>query len=286
MNLSARGRAQAKTLAGYLRAKTLDAIYASPMKRVQQTLAPLLENGAPAPTILPGLREVDFGDWTGFNWQEVRKKFGVHPYDWLDEIELGAVPNGETGVQFRARVEPCLFEIIRRHPGGTAAIFCHGGVIRMMLAILLELPLPKTNAFEIEYASVTQVALHPQSERNRIAQLHAVARSCSMNVSFGVPALAGSNRLKAGLQTKSKSLWRVSVVTTREAEDAVSELLGAVLGQPASSYSNLETRVSTVTVYLQQKFMNLGTPASRQRVCPCRRSRHSQEQSARKFLTG
>ena len=161
MNLSARGRAQAKTLAGYLHNKTLDAIYASPMKRVQQTLAPLLKNGAPAQTILPGLREVDFGDWTGFNWEEVREKFGVHPYDWLDEIELGAVPNGETGVQFRARVESCLFEIIRRHPGGTAAIFCHGGVIRMLLAILLELPLPKTNSFEIEYASVTQVALHP-----------------------------------------------------------------------------------------------------------------------------
>ena len=161
MNLSPRGRAQAGKLAKYLRGKKFDAIYASPMKRVQQTLAPVLKNSTLAPAILPGLREVDFGDWTGFNWEEVRKKFGVHPYDWLDEIELGAVPNGETGVQFRARVEPCLFEVIRRHPGGTAAIFCHGGVIRMMLAILLELPLPKTNAFEIEYASVTQVALHP-----------------------------------------------------------------------------------------------------------------------------
>ena len=161
MNLSARGRAQAGKLAEFLRGKTFDAIYASPMKRVQQTLVPLLKNGTFAPTILPGLREVDFGDWTGFNWEEVREKFGVHPYDWLDEIELGAVPNGENGVQFRARVESCLYEIIRRHPGGTAAIFCHGGVIRMLLAILLELPLPKTNSFEIEYASVTQVALHP-----------------------------------------------------------------------------------------------------------------------------
>jgi broad specificity phosphatase PhoE len=161
MNLSPQGRAQAEKLSAYLRGKTFDGIYASPMKRVRQTLAPVLKNSALTPIILPGLREVDFGDWTGFNWEEVRKKFGVHPYDWLDEIELGAVPNGETGVQFRARVEPCLFEIIRRHPGGTAAIFCHGGVIRMMLAILLELPLPKTNAFGIEYASVTQVTLHP-----------------------------------------------------------------------------------------------------------------------------
>jgi broad specificity phosphatase PhoE len=161
INLSARGSAQAKTLADFLRGKEIAAIYASPMKRVQQTLAPYLNNGAPAQTILPDLREVHFGDWTGYNWNEVREKFGVHPYDWLDEIELGAVPNGENGIQLRARVEPCLFKIIRRHPGETAVIFSHGGVIRMILAILLDLPLPKTNSFEIEYASVTQVALRP-----------------------------------------------------------------------------------------------------------------------------
>jgi broad specificity phosphatase PhoE len=174
MNLSARGRAQARTLADFLHGKPFAAIYASPMKRVQQTLAPFLKTMADAPlprrhpsgkspaqTILPDLQEIDFGDWSGYNWNEVRKKFGVHPYDWLDEIELGAVPNGENGVQFRTRVETCLFDIIRRHPGETVAIFSHGGVIRMVLAILLDLPLPKTNSFEIEYTSVTQVALHP-----------------------------------------------------------------------------------------------------------------------------
>ena len=170
MNLSTRGQAQAKTLADCLRGKEIAAIYSSPMKRVQQTVAPLLENGAPAQIILPALREVDFGDWTGFNWEEVREKFGVHPYDWLDEIELGAVPNGETGVQFRARVEPCLFKIIRRYQGKTAAIFCHGGVIRMILAILLDLPLGKTNSFEIEYASITQVVL--RSHLNEIELLN------------------------------------------------------------------------------------------------------------------
>lgn len=170
MNLSARGRAQARTLADFLRGKKIAAIYASPMKRVQQTLAPFLKNGAPGQTILPGLQEVDFGNWSGYNWNEVREKFGVHPYDWLDEIELGAVPNGETGIQLRARVEPCLFDIIRRHPGETAAVFSHGGVIRMMLAILLDLPLPKTNSFEIEYTSVTQVVL--RSELNEIELLN------------------------------------------------------------------------------------------------------------------
>jgi len=52
---------------------------------------------------------------------------------------------------------------------------------------------------------------------------------------------------------KQKSLWRISVTTTREAEDAVTELLGAILNLPVSSHFNVETGVSTVTVYGQRK---------------------------------
>jgi broad specificity phosphatase PhoE len=162
MNISPRGHEQAATLAKYLRGKKMDAIYASPMKRVQQTLDPFLEIGVPQQTILQDLREVDFGGWTGLNWEQVCEKFNLLTHEWLDHIERGVAPNGESGPQFRKRVEPCLREIIKNHPGETTGIFCHGGVIRMILSILLELPLPKTNMFEVEYASVTQIALHPR----------------------------------------------------------------------------------------------------------------------------
>jgi broad specificity phosphatase PhoE len=162
MNLSPRGLEQAATLAKFLHRKKFDAIYASPMKRVQQTLAPFLNNGAPPQIILKDLREVNFGDWTGLNWEQVCEKFNLLTHEWLDHIERGVAPNGESGPQFRARVGPCLREIIKNHPGQTIGIFCHGGVVRMILAILLEIPLPKTNMFEVEYASVTQIALHPR----------------------------------------------------------------------------------------------------------------------------
>ena len=48
-------------------------------------------------------------------------------------------------------------------------------------------------------------------------------------------------------------LWRVSIATTRDAEDAVSDMLGALLTRAAVSYHNLETGVSTVTVYCEVK---------------------------------
>jgi ribosomal protein L11 methyltransferase len=51
---------------------------------------------------------------------------------------------------------------------------------------------------------------------------------------------------------KGSMLWKVSVKTSLEAEEAVAELLGTIFNQPASSYTDAETRKSTVSVYLRQ----------------------------------
>ena len=165
MDLSPRGHDQAAALARYLHEKTLGAIYDSPMKRVQQTLAPFLRNGVPKPVILPDLREVNFGDWTGLSWDQVQEKFGVSAFSWLDHLECGGIANAECGEMFRERVEPCLDRILAEHAGEQVAIFCHGGVIRMVLSILLRWPLSSMAMFEIEYASLTQIALLPHKPR-------------------------------------------------------------------------------------------------------------------------
>src|ERR1700761_3827532 len=71
MELSPRGHEQAAALAHYVRLKQFDAIYASPMKRAQLTLAPAMTGRNLTPVTLPGLREVDFGAWTGLSWEQV-----------------------------------------------------------------------------------------------------------------------------------------------------------------------------------------------------------------------
>jgi broad specificity phosphatase PhoE len=165
MGLSPRGHEQAGVLAEYLHDKSFDAIYASPMRRVQQTLAPWLLNGTPRPVILPELREVDFGDWTGLEWDEVQRKYGISAFSWLDQLECGGIAHAEGAEALRARLEPCLRQILARHPGRRVAIACHGGVIRMLLAILLDWPLSRFGMFEIEYASVSQVSGLPAQAR-------------------------------------------------------------------------------------------------------------------------
>lgn len=161
MEISPQGHQQAATLARFLGTRPFDALYASPMKRVQQTLAPTLHNGCPQPTILPNLREVDFGAWTGHGWDAVREKFGASAFTWLEQLERGTIPNAENLDAYRKRVSACLDEIMAAHSGKTIAVFCHGGVIRMFLSILLDLPLSRMSAFEIEYASVSEIAVQP-----------------------------------------------------------------------------------------------------------------------------
>ncbi len=155
MALSELGRQQARSLADYLQGVPFDAIYASPMKRVQQTLEALVERQLPQPVILPELREVDFGAWTGLAWEEIHARFGVTAFSWLAQLEDGLISQAEPMNSFRQRIESALKQILDRHPGQTTALVCHGGVIRMLLSILLELPLRKMAGFDFEYASLT-----------------------------------------------------------------------------------------------------------------------------------
>jgi ribosomal protein L11 methyltransferase len=49
-----------------------------------------------------------------------------------------------------------------------------------------------------------------------------------------------------------KPLWRVSVTTSPEAEDAVSELLASIFNLPAAAYFDLEKQTSLASVFVEQ----------------------------------
>src|SRR5215203_2375209 len=108
MELSPLGHGQVRSLAKFLRAAPPDVLYASPMRRVQQTLAPLAEETKLTPILMEGLREVDFGAWTGLSWDEVQTRHGVSAYSWLHQLEDGTIEKAETVKDFRKRVEVAL----------------------------------------------------------------------------------------------------------------------------------------------------------------------------------
>ena len=52
---------------------------------------------------------------------------------------------------------------------------------------------------------------------------------------------------------KPTSVWQVTLLTSREAEEAALELLASVSGQPASSYEDLDSGTCQVSVYVTVK---------------------------------
>ncbi len=164
VELSPRGHEHGVALAQWMKGTRLDAVYMSPMRRVQQTIAPLLAQCGVQPTVMPDLRETNFGDWTGLNWTEVQERFGVSAFDWLEVLEKDGIANGESAAVVQGRVRPCLEQILRDNPHRKVAVACHGGIIRVILSLLLDLPLSRMAHFHIEYGSVTVVELQPEKK--------------------------------------------------------------------------------------------------------------------------
>jgi len=168
--LSPRGHEQAAQLGTYLRRFRFVAVYASPMRRVQETLSALVPHQRVSPQVMDDLREVDFGVWTGLRWEEIQERFNVSAFDWLEHLNAGTIPQAETGEELRHRIEPCLRRMLGAHSGQPIAVVCHGGVIRVILAVLLGLPLVRTAGLDIEYASLT--VLHHRPWRSELQLLN------------------------------------------------------------------------------------------------------------------
>jgi broad specificity phosphatase PhoE len=157
MALSPAGHAQGDALAGWLGDRKIDAVFSSPMLRVRQTMGPLLARQPLTPVFLDGLREVDFGDFTGMRWEQVRERLGVTAVNWLQVLDHPGLPNGESAAGLLARVRPCVEQILATPDTTSAAVFCHGGIVRAILAALMELPFTKLGHLRMDYGSVTVV---------------------------------------------------------------------------------------------------------------------------------
>lgn len=165
MDLSPAGHAQAAVLAEWLGEQKVDAIFSSPMVRVRQTMAPLLARQPHAPVFLDGLREVDFGDFTGLRWEQVRERLGVTATNWLHVLDHPGLPNGESAAALLDRVRPCVEQILATPDYSSAAVFCHGGIVRAILAVLMDLPFSKLGYFRMDYGSVTVVDVPVENPR-------------------------------------------------------------------------------------------------------------------------
>lgn len=139
-------------------------IYCSDLLRCRQTLGYILSdsimpgyaNGIDLGRVIPGvrydqkLRELDFGDWEGKTYEDMKENSAYRR--WIDDPEEVTPPGGEGWVSFCSRIEAFLAELSQdmkellpvqeasatRGFDADVLVVTHGGVIRQIAAATRE----------------------------------------------------------------------------------------------------------------------------------------------------
>lgn len=147
--------AEAETLKSKLANMQFGALYSSPLQRCIK-LADALQGALNMASydVHPNLSELHFGDWEMQAWDDIpRDVFD----EWANNYAHIAPPSGETFSQMQRRALDFLAEAQAQYAGQEIAVVTHGGVIRALIAHVLNMPLKGLFRFHIDHGSITQL---------------------------------------------------------------------------------------------------------------------------------
>ncbi|MBC8014667.1 MAG: alpha-ribazole phosphatase [Sporomusaceae bacterium] len=139
--LTEKGVEQAMLVAQRLADENISAVYASDLCRALKTAECIAEPHNLLVTSIPGLREINFGEWEGLTfeginsqWSDTMSALFTHPDD-------AQIPGGETFREVKERATLALEKLVAEHPNQTIVVVSHGGTIRTLLCSVLNIHL-------------------------------------------------------------------------------------------------------------------------------------------------
>jgi probable phosphomutase (TIGR03848 family) len=159
LHLSEDGRQQAERLAERLAPVPLDAVYASPLERCQETAAVLADARGLKVETLEDIGEIHYGDWTGRELKELAKQ----PLWKTVQATPSAArfPDGESIFEMQARAVLAIERLREAHLRQTIAVCSHADVIKALTCHYLGRHLDLFQRVAVSPASVTAFAFGP-----------------------------------------------------------------------------------------------------------------------------
>jgi probable phosphoglycerate mutase len=151
------GVAQARAAGVALRAFPITRIYSSPLKRARDTAQTVADQVGLPVQVEPGLVEADVGQWAGFSWAEIERRWPRDYQAFRQDPEQNGYPGGENLGQVRDRVLPVLDALRAAHPGECVLLVGHGVVNRILLGYWLGLPQAKARRLPQDNAGFSRV---------------------------------------------------------------------------------------------------------------------------------
>lgn len=133
----------------------VDAVYASPLERTQETARPIAKATKLRVRKAAGLLECDFGDWTGKKLSALRKLKA-----W-DQVQRNPsqfqFPRGESFSDMSHRIWTELNRLTTLHPGGTVVAVSHADPIKAAIAQAIGTHLDLFQRIVVSPCSITPI---------------------------------------------------------------------------------------------------------------------------------
>ena len=138
--LNQSGLDQAEATAAWIAARWQPvAIYASPLSRAMQTAQAAARYFELPVQPLPGLIDIDYGEWQGLTPEEAEQGWQEQVSNWYQAPEKALIPKGETLQNLRTRLMDTLNGLCAKHPQETILVVGHTVVNRVLLLGVLGL---------------------------------------------------------------------------------------------------------------------------------------------------
>ena len=156
--LSGKGIDQASSIGRFLRTLRFSSYRCSPMLRTMETGRIIAKETDGSISADDSLREIDFGSWEGLNFSEVSTRFPGDVREWLSAGDNFTFPGGESIRDFHERVAEATDRILKSG-NRYQIVVTHGGVFRVMLCLLMDMPLRCASAFKIDYGATALIGI-------------------------------------------------------------------------------------------------------------------------------
>lgn len=151
--LGLRGRLQAALLGAEFAPMGITECFCSSLSRSRQT-AELM--GFASPVIVPGLEEMDAGDWDGLSFDEIRRRWPEY-YERRGRDRSLPPPGGEEFEHASARFSAAVARVMALSRGGVIVV-SHSSVIQTLLCKLEGRPFDCARDFNLPYGSLTRLS--------------------------------------------------------------------------------------------------------------------------------
>lgn len=102
------------------------------------------------------LREINFGEWDGMDWEEIARIDGATLENWFLNWQRITPPKGESFAAFLERVRSSI-QMLAQVDENVVIVVSHAGWIKAAMCMLLSLPISEMFSLVVNPLSVTEV---------------------------------------------------------------------------------------------------------------------------------